>query len=140
MLCTNQHKRCSHSLKTSTTKKSFHLRKRHTLLNLRNRQRRVQALGTRPTAVQNRMTPVQRHTIIQRVLPRLRRLVTGIRNPPITLQQNSRTEVFLAVPPVAGARGGAAGAEDALVEAVELAALVLGLAVLTSVRWRGRAL
>ena len=86
------------------------------------------------------MASVQRHAIIQRILPRLCRLIAGIRNPPITLQQHRGTEVLLAGPPVAGAGGGAAGAEDALVEAVKFAAVFFCLAVLAAVGGRGGAL
>lgn len=45
------------------------------------------------------------------------------------MEQHGGTEVLFAVPPVGGARGGAAGAEDAFVEAVELFAVGGGLAV-----------
>jgi hypothetical protein len=46
---------------------------------------------------------------------------------PVGVEQRRRAEVLLWVPPVGGARGGAAGAEDALVHAVELGAVGLGL-------------
>lgn len=86
------------------------------------------------------MASVQRHAVVQCILPRRRPLVTGVRDPPVALQQHGRAEVLLAVPPVGWAGGGAAGAEDALVQAVELAAVGLGLAVLAAVWGRGVAL
>lgn len=69
--------------------------KSHLLLDLRNRQTRVQALRTSPRAVQNSMTPVQTHAIIQRRLSLLLLLISAIRQPSITLQQHRRAEVFL---------------------------------------------
>jgi len=61
-------------------------------------------------------------------------LVTTVGNPAVRLQQDSGAEVLLAVPPVTWARCRAAGAEDAFVEAVELAALGFRLAVLTALQ------
>jgi hypothetical protein len=46
---------------------------------------------------------------------------------PIGVEQRGWAEVLLGVPPVGWAGGGAAGAEDALVHAVELGAVGLGL-------------
>uniref|UniRef100_J3MPY0 Uncharacterized protein n=1 Tax=Oryza brachyantha TaxID=4533 RepID=J3MPY0_ORYBR len=46
---------------------------------------------------------------------------------PIGVEQRGGAEVLLGVPPVGRAGGGAAGAEDALVHAVELGAVGLGL-------------
>ena len=108
--------------------------KSHTLLNLRNRQRRIQPLRTRPRTVQNGVTPIQTHTIIQRILPLRRLLVPAVRNPPVRLQQHGGAQVFLRVPPVARARGAAAGAEDALVQPVQLLAVHRRLPVLAAVR------
>src|SRR5690606_41552989 len=48
-------------------------------------------------------------------------------DPAIRLQQNGRSEVALAVPPVARARGLAAEAQDALVKPVELGAILAAL-------------
>ena len=69
------------------------------------------------------MTAIQTHRIIQRRLPFLRPLVPRVRQPAETLQQHGGPEVLLAVPPVAGARGRAAGAQDAFVQPVELLAV-----------------
>jgi hypothetical protein len=46
---------------------------------------------------------------------------------PVGVEQRGWAEVLLGVPPVGRAGGGAAGAEDALVHAVELGAVGLGL-------------
>jgi hypothetical protein len=92
--------------------------KSHLLLNLRNRQPRIQALRTSPRTVQDSMTPIQTHTIIQRRLPLLLLLIPAIRKPPITLQQHRGSQILLTIPPIRRARGRATGAENAFVEAV----------------------
>ena len=76
------------------------------------------------------MTPIKTHTVIQRRFPLFRMLVPTVRQPAVGLEENGGSEVFFAVPPVGRAGGGAAGAEDAFVEAVELFAVCGGLAVL----------
>ena len=50
-------------------------------------------------------------------------LVSAVGEPAVGLEENGGTEVFFAVPPVGRTRGGAAGAEDAFVEAIELLAV-----------------
>lgn len=79
------------------------------------------------------MAPVQAHRIVQRRLPRLRALVSRINHPPVRCQQYRRPQIFLGVPPVRGARRGAAGAKDALVKAIEFFALFGSLAVFKAV-------
>ena len=78
------------------------------------------------------MAPVQTHTIVERILALCCPLVARVRDPPVRLQQDGRAEVLFAVPPVGGAGGAAAGAQDALVEPVEFLAVVLGLEVLAA--------
>lgn len=97
-----------------------HLRKSHRLLNLRNGLSRIQPLRTSPRTVQNGMASIQTHTVIQHRLPLRLVFVTAVCEPAVGLQENSGTEVFFAVPPVGGAGRGAAGAENAFVETVEL--------------------
>ena len=110
----------------------------HLLLDFRNRQTRIQTLRARPRAIQNSMAPIQTHTIIQRSLALLFLLISTIRQPAITLQQHSRAEVFLAVPPVRRAGGGAASTQNTFVEAIQLLALFLRLAVFPPVWGWGR--
>lgn len=78
------------------------------------------------------MAPVQRHVVVQRRLPLRLVFIPRIGEPAVRLQQHGGTEVLFAVPPVRGARGGAAGAEDAFVEPVELLAFFGRLADLTA--------
>ena len=51
-------------------------------------------------------------------------LVATVDQPAVGLQQRGRTEVFLAVPPIAGAGRRAAGAQDALVKTIQLFAIL----------------
>lgn len=75
------------------------------------------------------MAAVQVHLVVQGLLALLVPLVTRIGEPPVRLEQNGGSEVLLRVPPVGRARGRAAGAENALVETVELSPVGLALAV-----------
>src|SRR3546814_3091597 len=63
-------------------------------------------------------------------------LVAAVDDPAVGLQQHCRTEVAVAVPPVARATGSAARAQDAFVEAVELGPVLLRLQALAVRRWR----
>lgn len=74
------------------------------------------------------MAPIQRHVIVQRRLPFRLVLVARVDEPAVRLQQHGGAEVLLAVPPVGRAGGGAAGAKDAFIEAVEFLAVRGGLA------------
>lgn len=69
------------------------------------------------------MAAIQAHAIIEHRLPLLLVLISAIGEPAIGLKKHSRAEILLAVPPVRWARSGAAGAEDAFVEAVQLLAV-----------------
>jgi hypothetical protein len=75
------------------------------------------------------MAAIQTHTVIESLLPLGGALVARVVQPSIGLQQEGGSEVLLAVPPVGGAGCGAAGAQDAFVESVELFAVGGGLSV-----------
>ena len=112
--------------------KQPHLSESHALLDLRDRQRRVETLGAGTRAVEDGVAAVQTHAVVERVLALRRLLVTRVGDPAVRLQQHGRAEVLFAVPPVGRARGAAAGAQDALVQTVELLAVGLCLAVLAA--------
>jgi len=99
--------------------------KSHALLDLSNRQRRVQPLGAGPAAVQDGVATVQAHAVVESVLALRRLLVSAVGDPAVGLQQHGGSKVLLAVPPVGWARCAAAGAQDALVQTVQLAAVGL---------------
>jgi hypothetical protein len=73
---------------------------------------------------------VQAERVFQSVQTLAGILVAAIGNPAKSLKEHGRTQVALAVPPVARAAGSAAEAQDALVEAVELLAFFRALEAL----------
>lgn len=75
------------------------------------------------------MAAVEGHVVVEGGAALGGALVARVGEPAVGLEEDGGAEVLLGVPPVRGARGGAAGAEDALVEAVELVALLDRLAV-----------
>lgn len=70
------------------------------LLDLRNRQTRVQALGARPRAVHDGVAAVDAHGVIERSLALHLLLVTRVGEPAVGLEQDGGAEVLLRVPPV----------------------------------------
>mmetsp|Transcript_21075 Transcript_21075/g.52750 ORF Transcript_21075/g.52750 Transcript_21075/m.52750 type:complete len:244 (+) Transcript_21075:662-1393(+) len=76
------------------------------------------------------MAAVQLHGVIDPSQALLRKLVTGVSNPAVSLHKDSRAKVVLWVPPIRRARGHAACTQDALVHAVELRAILPALEVL----------
>ena len=100
------------------------------LLDLGDRLARVEALGARLRAVHDRLAPVQLVRVVQRGEALGGVVVAAVDHPAVRLQQHGGAEVLVLVPPVGGAAGAAAGAQDALVEAVELGAALLALKVL----------
>jgi len=103
---------------------------RQLLLNFGNRFTRIQVLGTHLGAVHNRVTSVQLEGIVEFAQTLGRAAVATVLNPPIGLHEDRRTQVLVGVPPVTGTGGGAAGAENALVHAVQFGAVLARLQVL----------
>lgn len=75
------------------------------------------------------MAAVEGHAVVEGLAALGGALVTRVGEPAVGLEEDGGAQVLLGVPPVRGARRGAAGAENALVEAVELVALLNRLAV-----------
>ena len=71
------------------------------------------------------MATVHAHAVVEGVLALRSLLVSAVGDPAVGLQKHGWAQVLLAVPPVGWARGAAAGAQDALVQTVELAAVSL---------------
>lgn len=111
---------------------SYRLGESHALLDLSNRQRRVQALRACPRAVENGVASVQAHAVVKRILTLGLLLVTRVGNPAVRLEEHGGSKVLLLVPPVRWAGCRAASAENAFVETVELLAVFLGLTVFTT--------
>src|SRR5207248_5866007 len=100
----------------------------HLELELRDGFGRVEALRAGLCAVHDGVAAIEPERILEIVEPLASRLVARIGDPAVGLEQCGRAEVTLAVPPIARARSRAAGAEDALVETVELFAVLMALA------------
>src|SRR5262245_24764502 len=78
-------------------------------------------------AVHDGVAAIEPERVFEIVKPLTGRLVTAVNDPTLRLQQRGGPEEAVAVPPVARARGRAAGAQDALVEPVELGAVLVAL-------------
>src|SRR5690606_12198756 len=89
-----------------------------------------------PRAVHDGVAAVELERVLEVVESRTGVFVAGVDDPAVGLEQDRGAEVAIAVPPVAGARGAAAGAQDALVQAVELGAVLLRLQALAVRRRR----
>lgn len=70
---------------------------------------------------------VEGHGVLETLLTLVTVGVTRVGDPAVGLHEDSGAEVLVLVPPVRWARGRAACAENALVHAVELLAVLLGL-------------
>src|SRR5687768_5887907 len=95
----------------------------HELLDLGNRARRRETFGAHIRAVHDGVAAIETEWILEIVEPLAGMLVAAVGEPAIGLEQNRGAEELVAVPPVARAGAGAAGAQDAFVEAVELGAV-----------------
>lgn len=118
--------------RSSTNDEYASTSKGHILLDLLDRLGRVQALGTRSRAVEDGVASVQAHAVVEHLASLGVALVAGVVEPAVRLQEDGRTQVLLAVPPVRGARCRTAGAEDAFVQPVQLFAVGGRLAVFFS--------
>src|SRR3569833_1439336 len=110
----------------------------HLELELGDGFRRVEALRAGLGAVHDGVAAVEAERILEIVEPLAGRLVARIGYPAVGLEQRGGAEITFAVPPIARARGRAAGAQDALVEAVELLAVLVALLPFLLRRRRGR--
>jgi hypothetical protein len=84
----------------------------------------------------NSVASVHGEGVLQGLTSLNSKLVTRINHPAVSLHQNGRTQVDVRVPPVRGAGGGAASAQNTFVKTVELLTVGDGLKVL-ALRCRG---
>src|SRR4051794_496667 len=99
----------------------------HFQLELGDRFRRVEALRAGLCAIHDGVAAIEPERILEIVEPLAGGLVAAVSDPARRLQQRGRAEKTFAVPPIARARGRAARAQDAFVEAVELFAVLVAL-------------
>src|SRR3954467_8115416 len=102
----------------------------HQFLDLADRLVRIQTLRAYVRAVHDRVATEQAVRVFQVVQARVGRFVAAVGDETVRLQQASRADELVRVPPERRARSRAAGAQDALVQAVELFALGRGLQAL----------
>src|SRR5262245_14170040 len=107
----------------------------HQLLEFGDGLGRIEALGTRLRTIEDGVAAVEAERVLEIVETLARRLVAAVDHPAVSLQQNRRAQVAVLIPPVARAGGGAARAQDALVKASQLLAILL---VLLPLLGRGR--
>ena len=95
----------------------------HQFLDLADGPGRVQALGANVDAVHDGVAAEQAVRVFEVVKAPGGVLVAAVGDEAVGLQQAGRADELVGVPPEAGAGGRTRGAEDALVQAVELVAL-----------------
>src|SRR5215472_17787057 len=88
---------------------------------------RIETFGASLGAIENGVAAIQSKRVFKIIEPRSGRFVAAVDDPTARLQQRGRPEIAIAVPPIAGAAAAAAGAQDALVETVELGTIFLAL-------------
>jgi len=87
----------------------------------------VKTLWTCSGTVEDGVTAIQAHLVLKLLLTMRFVGITRVSNPTVGLHEGSWAEVLVLVPPVRRTGGRAAGAEDALIEAVKFLAVLRGL-------------
>ena len=107
---------------TSLSQRSgaLHLPLDHLELEFGNRLGRIETLRAGLGAVHDGVAAIEPERVFEIVEPLAGGFIAAVLDPAGRLQQRGGSEEALAVPPIARAGGRAAGAQDALVEAVEL--------------------
>jgi len=100
------------------------------LLDLSDGASRVQALRAGLGAVHDGVAAVDGEPILHHLKALVSELIAGVDHPAVGLHKHGGAQVLVAVPPVGRARRGAAGAQDALVQAVQLCPVLHRLEVL----------
>src|SRR5262245_4499936 len=95
----------------------------HQLLDFTYGTRRIEPLRADVDAVHDRMATEQAVGVFQVVKALVDRLVAGIGDEPVRLEQPGGTDELVRIPPERRAGGRAAGAQNALVQPVEVFAL-----------------
>lgn len=90
----------------------------------------VEILGTSIGTVHNGVATVELVGIVQILQTLFGHFITRIGNPTVGLLEDGRTQVLVGMPPVGRTGGGAAGTENALVQAIEEKTVFVGLEIL----------
>src|SRR6202030_1223782 len=108
-------------------KPALHLPLDHHALDIGNCLRRIQVLRAGLGAIHDGVAAIEPERVFQIVQPLAGRLIARVDDPALRLQQRRRPEIAVRIPPIARAGCGAAGAQNALVEPVELLPVVVAL-------------
>src|SRR6185437_13244069 len=106
------------------------------LLDVADRLGGIQPLGAGIGAVHDGVAAIELERVFELVEPLAGLFVAAVLEPSRRLEQHRRTEIALALPPIARAGRGAAEAQNAFPQPVELRALGLGLQALAVRRRR----
>ena len=87
----------------------------------------VESLWTDLGTVHDCLAPVKLKGVVKLLDSLSGGLVSAVDDPPVGLEQHRGAEVLVRVPPVRWARSGAASAQDALVQTIQLGSILLGL-------------
>ena len=90
----------------------------------------IKILGTSIGTVHNGVATVELVGIVQILQTLFGHFITRIGNPTVGLLEDGRTQVLVGMPPVGRTGGGAAGTENALVQAIEEKTVFVGLEIL----------
>ena len=77
--------------------------------------------------VKDGVTAIQAHLVLKLLLAMCFISIPRVGNPAVGLHEGRWAQVLVLIPPVGGTRGRAAGAENALIEAVKFLAIFWGL-------------
>src|ERR1700675_476000 len=97
----------------------------HLALQRGDRRGGVEPFGAGLGAVEDGVAAIEPEGVFQLVEAFAGALVAAVLDPALGLEQDGGAQIAVAVPPVRGAGSRAAGAQDALVEAVELLAILV---------------
>src|SRR4029078_6836053 len=111
----------------SPDERALHLPLDHHALDLGDGLGGGEGLGAGLGAIHDGMTAVEPERVLEIVEAVPGRLVAAVLQPAVGLKQRGRTKEAPAVPTKARARGGAARTQDALVQAIELLAVLVAL-------------
>lgn len=106
----------------------------HILLDLSNSTGGVQTLGASPRAVKDSVATVQREGVLELLATLSTMRITRVSHPAVCLHQDGRAKVRIAIPPVRRASRGTAGAQNALIQAVQVTAFLRALEVFAATR------
>lgn len=90
----------------------------------------VQTLRASTSAVHNCMAPVKLELVIDGLQPLFGVLITAVRYPSVSMEQGSRSQIRLRVPPIARTRSTTTSTKNTLIHPIKLLPILLTLQIL----------